>query len=360
MISEILETDLYLTKDRIRVELSDIKLVRSNDTTHQNQCYQRELKHFLKKALINSAIKVKWSQQYRATDIYRQAEIKIQDNKDLGLILLRQGWAQLEPDSEKTNKFYLNAQISAQAQRLGRWGSCDNWYELRERQRLKGKTSYLKPNAKTYLDSVSYGWVTKIIEPHIYELENGQRLELQGVKAPDKKSAVYACWQKALLPELESLLLGKKVRLEADNIHLSARGQRLKRYVWLEGNRWQSPILINTWLLNKNYAQLNKDELILKYVETMNEAALNEAPPLWWAQCAGTLVSNVQEEEVAALVAPLEYDESCPIKGNISGSKKNPKKTYHTPLSGWYKRIEAEQCFVDEAEAEAAGFVKVK
>jgi hypothetical protein len=50
----------------------------------------------------------------------------------------------------------------------------------------------------------------------------------------------------------------------------------------------------------------------------------------------------------------------CRIKGNIAGSKKNPKLTYHTPLSGWYKRIEAEACFEDEASAEAEGFIKVK
>lgn len=359
-MTEVLETDQYLTTERFRVQPSGIKLAREEVVTHQTQCYQHQLEYFLKSTLTEGSTKIKWDKEYRATDIYRQAKIKTQGHEDLSLMLLRRGWAQLEPGLEKTNKSYLKAQKFAQTHRLGMWGSCDNWYKLREKQRLRGKTNYLKPDSKTYLNPVSYGWISEIIEPHIYEIENGQRIELQGVRVPDPKSGVRACWRKTLLPEVERLLLGKKVRLEADHLHLSARGQRLKRYVWLEGNRWQSPILINQWLLKRNSVLLSEAELNLKYVDLMRKAAVTDVLPTWWEQCAGALVSDVLDKENEPVTVELEYDESCRIKGNVSGSKKNPKKTYHTPLSGWYKRIKAEQCFDDEASAEAEGFIKVK
>jgi len=92
----------------------------------------------------------------------------------------------------------------------------------------------------------------------------------------------------------------------------------------------------------------------------MNTDVMNEAIPSWWTRCALELVSEDEVISKESEAPALKYDDVCPIKGNIAGSKKNPKKTYHTPLSGWYKRIKAEQCFEDETEAGNAGFTKVK
>ena len=44
----------------------------------------------------------------------------------------------------------------------------------------------------------------------------------------------------------------------------------------------------------------------------------------------------------------------CPIKGNISATK----KIYHVKGGSFYARVKPEQCFNTEAEALAAGFVK--
>lgn len=54
-------------------------------------------------------------------------------------------------------------------------------------------------------------------------------------------------------------------------------------------------------------------------------------------------------ETVAGTTTP------CVIKGNIST---NGKKIYHVPGGSFYNRVNPEQCFLTEAEARAAGFVK--
>jgi len=358
MVQEILHLDTYLMADRKRIQMPLINIQR--DTNPSNYCYQHKLEEFLKMTLLEETLKIQFQEHYQPTDLYRFAKIKIEGNVDLAEVLLAQGWAQIIPTTQKVDKTYKKAQKIAQKNRLGQWGACDNWYNLRERQRLKGKTDYLKESSKTYLDTISYGWVTNIVAPHIYELENGQKIELQGVTTPAKESEIYACWHKTLQPELENLLLGKKVRLESDQLHLTAQGRKLKRYVWLEGNRWQSPLLINKWMLANNFVQLKRHELNLKHVDLMNTDVMNEAIPSWWTRCALELVSEDEVISKESEAPALKYDDVCPIKGNIAGSKKNPKKTYHTPLSGWYKRIKAEQCFEDETEAGNAGFTKVK
>gem|GEM_PF-5319123 len=131
--------------------------------------------------------------------------------------------------------------------------------------------------------------------------------------------------------------------------------------MWVEGNQYQPSLFLNEYLLSVGAVGLNPNDLNLRYVAQLNAAAQTglklKNPPNWWQQCAKQVI--VQSGD--SVVEPeLIYDKDCPIKGNIAGSKKNPKLTYHTPLSGWYKRIKYEQCFETEAEAQTAGFIKVK
>ena len=61
---------------------------------------------------------------------------------------------------------------------------------------------------------------------------------------------------------------------------------------------------------------------------------------------------NNEGEVQATSSAPTSAD--CPIKGNISATK----KIYHVKGGSFYARVKPEQCFNTEAEALAAGFVK--
>lgn len=58
---------------------------------------------------------------------------------------------------------------------------------------------------------------------------------------------------------------------------------------------------------------------------------------------------KVSGGEAATTTAP------CVIKGNFSA---NGKKIYHVPGGSFYNRVNPEQCFLTEAAARAAGFVK--
>ncbi len=357
--SSILNFDTYLSRERWRIKPAHIQVV---DPSVDNgvACFSASFEKFLTNEIQAKPLKVKFIKPYVNRELEREGQIKFNKTQDLSLFLLQQGWAKVT-NNETAPASYHEMQYLAQKERRGVWGECDNWYKLRERQRLKGKTRYLKKNLKHYLTASSTGWVKKVLTPERLEMADGQKIKLQAVKTPNEDSVLSTCWSALLVQELEKLVLGKKVRLEGDQRQLTPTGRYLQRYVWLEGNRWQSPLHINHYLIAQNWAQLEASELNLKYVDDLKSAAkkasLKATPPIWWQQCADQVVAL---ETASVEVLKPEFDTTCPIKGNVAGSKKNPKKTYHTPASGWYKRIEAEECFVDEASAEAAGFAKVK
>jgi hypothetical protein len=82
--------------------------------------------------------------------------------------------------------------------------------------------------------------------------------------------------------------------------------------------------------------------------------AYREAKGAWGACLKLNRDQNLADSELGKL------PENCLIKGNVSGTKSAPKKTYHTPLSPWYGRVKPEKCFSTESEAEREGFTKVK
>lgn len=359
----LLEPGIYLSRERWRISPDQIILPQFTQLNPQNSCYRKNMIQFLQQQIINQPVKIKFIKSYAPPHLNRTAQIKFNKTLDLAEFLLRQGWAHLDTQIENPLKTYLVAQTEAQKQRRGMWGSCDNWYTLREKQRLKGKTAYFKSAYKSLLLPVSTGWVKKVLDPNVIELNSGQKIKLQAIRVPEQDSPLKRCWHNEVTKGLETLVLGKKVRLESDHLQLTSKGQQLQRFVWLEGNRWQAPLLLNQYLIEQNWAQLEDAELNLKYVDVLKNSAQTafrkDSIPSWWLTCGPMLVGNSSTPSRKPPES-LVYDEICPIKGNVSGSKKNPKQTYHTPASGWYKRIEAEACFADETSAQAEGFVKVK
>lgn len=361
-INAILQHHVYLTENRYRLSPLGIEIPSSSQIDRHNQCYVRLLERFLQLQVQGKTLKVKYQSPPNLRQLNRQAYLKFDGQYDLAEFLLRQGWAKTNQQAHEHAQLYQAAQVEAQKAKRGLWGACDGWYHLREKQRLQGLTRYFPSHHRGHLAS-SAGWVQTVPASNVLELSDGLKVRLQGLKMPATDSPLGRCWNDYVKTELEHLVLGKKVLLEKDLSQLTLRGRQLQRYVWLPGYKWRDEMLLNEYFLQQGWAQLDEETIDKKYYTRMHTAAQQvwdaDAPPAVWQQCA----TATRLQAVANQTAPaptLEYDVDCPIKGNIAGSKKNPKLTYHTPLSGWYKRIAYEQCFADEAEAEAAGFTKVK
>lgn len=355
-VGALLAPGQYLSAERWRLSSVGVEVFT------EESCFSAKRDWFLQQSLLEYPIKVQFPDNYHPRRLYRPAYIKLDNSQLLGEFLLEQGWAQVNEDDHLYQKRYESAQRQAQQAKKGLWGECDTWYHLREEQRLNGRTPYTPQSYKVHLKSGSGGWVQAVLSPTTLQLQDGTKVQLQGLKVPSETSPLQQCWQEQFTKHLSNTLVGQPVLLEADQLQLTSHDRALQRYLFLPGSRYHAPTLLNAWLIQAGWAQLDESQLHLKYVDQMHAAEdkrlSSSVPPAWWGQCVQTVLDSAQAE--TAPQRHVEYDADCPIKGNIAGSKKNPKKTYHTPLSGWYKRIEPEACFESEDKAEAAGFSKVK
>ncbi len=188
------------------------------------------------------------------------------------------------------------------------------------------------------------------------------------------------CFSKKSHEFLIEKLVGKKVILKTPQ-NQRVKNKVMSKYLFLvKTPKIKREVFFNDYLIASGYGKFyaevddkynNKE----KYLETMknSQKKLLKHPKGIFKECLEEqifLLKNLNkkssENPANKLIKKKEkmpeiiYDPKCKIKGNISGSKKNPVKKYHTPKSGWYKKLKYEACFNSELQAEKLGFIKVK
>ncbi len=352
-ISNVLSNQYLQSKNGEVLKIAGITGMDLDFPTRQDQPYVRPVFWILKNLLKGEKVR-----------ILREGiahHIKIKPGEKWVLLsewLLENGYGHYSPVLHKTiNPKLQKAELSAQQNKRGIWGKTE----------FKKSISKLRENASvmTHEFQQKYGHlsapissvvVKRVISGNEIGLENGARVKLLGVRVPsfDDSRKAYACFGEQAQKYLEYLLLGREVMLERDITDRDEK-RRFLRYVKIPGdpNYLHSEIHINKELVRNGYAKSYwPNDIDKKYREEFNalqDLAYQEMNGAW-GYCLSQIVNPAREEKV------LVYDEDCPIKANISKGK----YTYHTPESGWYKRIKPERCFVSESDAEEAGFVKVK
>lgn len=175
--------------------------------------------------------------------------------------------------------------------------------------------------------------VTKVIDGDTFDIENGQRIRLALIDAPELDKG---CLARDSKNRLETLILNKKVAVHAET---SDNFGRIIAFVSLNG------LSINKALLTEGYAKYDKNKKILKssaYLEQAESEAKSASRGIWSSNCQ-------------------THNPDCSIKGNYR--KDNNTKIYHTPDCYNYEKIivnekEKDVWFCSEESALSAGFTK--
>ncbi len=401
-ISRVLSSNVFVTLDDKKWRIIGVLPNDEFSSNKREACHAKGNSREISELLLDNKI-------FSATDEKVKDALHLKIGKEyVTEIILRKGWAKMN-DDEVSSYFsarFKRAQELAQKEKLGLWGPCLddlNWQKIRgnfgERMRK------LKRENPQFLGSVAVGEVVEVLSGNEFRLKNGPIVRLADVEIPRENNSASRCFQKNSRNYLENLILGKKVRLEKPVNSREIMDYKLVRVVYLEeGNRLKklphppeyselgeganlnfrhhlaggknknfrhrlaghSGISVNEKMIRDGFGKfagfskphpnpLLEGEGVLK--ELQKEVYAN--PRGAWAICAREIL-NTSVENPAKNSEIREIDENCPIKGNISGTKANPIKTYHTVLSGWYDRVQPEQCFQTEEEANLAGFRKVK
>lgn len=350
---------VLLSDDRV-VRLIGIQAPDRFAPRPSEQCLTRPIWRALRELLEQKPIRLRTDKAVAQTGSTLPAHIKLPDGTSLAEWLLHKGWARLEADVDHSYvKKYHTAQNQAQSQHRGIWGQCST-SPLRARLRANG---HLGPEFREryaqYLAPISVGRVSRVLSGQHFELENGLVIRLLGIETPspqDERTA-YACFGTQAKDYLTSLIADQKVFLKQDISQFNSDGQLL-RYVSLKptNKRGREEVFVGEAMISAGYARSAWAEPDTYFRDRFDqlEAEQWQSPRGAWTECLGDMMVSEQEKE------NVEYDPDCPIKGNISGTKSNPVRTYHTPKSQWYKNLKYEECFETEEIALKAGFRKIR
>lgn len=192
--------------------------------------------------------------------------------------------------------------------------------------------------------------VTRAIDGDTIEIENGSRIRMIGIDAPETADprAPVQCFGAEAARRNRELVEGHRVALERDVSETDKYG-RLLRYVYADG------AMINELLVKEGYARAATYPPDVKYEERFRaaEREAREARTGLWGGCP----ANVPP----AASSSTRTGVGCVIKGNISPGG----KIFHAPGCGSYDKTaidesRGERWFCSEEEAVAAGWRKAK
>jgi len=350
-IENIISNARFLLTDGRIIEIANIKICDKTNPEKNYQCLGKMVTEFLKEKLEDKTLKIKKQHRQKKQGAW---QVDIKTNKEnLRETLIKNGFAKIE-NPKLFSKRIQELEITTKKERKGLWGNCE---KSTTRRILKRE---IKKEYQKYFSPISVGIVEKVISGKEIKLKNGPKIELLGldVPSPEDGRPMFACFVKHSKQKLESKILNKKIFLIKENSELSPERKFLRHIFLPLEDTGQTELFINQEMIEEGFAKSfwrdNQDPI---YQKTFKEKELEAYKQMKgaWGWCLWEIL-NKEDKKTESLV----YDSTCPIKGNISGNKKKPVKTYHTPKSGWYKRIKQEECFETEAAAENAGFTKVK
>lgn len=352
-VEKILDNETLLISDGRVIKIWGIKSPSPFLKGGKNACFARPSFRMLKEKLENNPIKI-WEKKRQSLSSVQPKHIKFEKAQYLTEFMLENGLGTFQnPEiEEKFVSKYQKAEIKAQKNKKGLWGCFSN-------QKFKNKIPfYFRKKYNQFLSNISVGRVKKVISGTTFMLENGIKVKMIGILSPDSNDyrKGFSCFGKASKESLESLILNKKIHLIRDKVQFS--DGYLLRYVFLVPQKNKAQIFINKKMIEDGFAKSyweDKNDFYKTDFESIQKEVYKN-PCGAWVQCIQEILKNSQKKDEKI----LDFDKNCRIKGNISGSKKNPVKKYHTPTSRWYKNLKYEACFETEEEAEFDGFLKVK
>lgn len=192
-----------------------------------------------------------------------------------------------------------------------------------------------------------YFFVKRIIDGDTIEVSDATRVRYIGIDTPETGD----CRGEGAKMVNESLVGGKKIKLEDDIEKLDKYGRRLA-YVWVDG------LFVNEELVKRGVATVITYPPNVRYVDRFLEAqqeAKEERLGIWGENVCG-------DDEGAVEGVSVSTSSDCLIKGNISVSG---EKIYHMPGQKYFDKTQVdetkgEKWFCSEGDAVAAGWRKSK
>lgn len=200
--------------------------------------------------------------------------------------------------------------------------------------------------------------VSKVIDGDTFSIQDGGKIRLIGIDAPDEGECFYA----SSTDYLKSLIENKKIKLEKDISGTDDYGRLLRYAIVPNANSAEANLLVNEQMIREGYAVRQQTAPDNRYRDLFAtaETEAKKAGKGLWSVCKAATTTPANEEREIDLGPPFP---ECNVKGNIS--EKGFGKTYLLPGCDNYDKVKidtrkGEQYFCFEQDAIDAGFRKAE
>lgn len=189
--------------------------------------------------------------------------------------------------------------------------------------------------------------VERVVDGDTIVLEDKSIVRLLLINAPE----LDQCFGPEAKQELQTLVLGKKVRLQKDSTTMDDNG-RLLRYVFIYSDHpKEDNLFVNDYLLQKGFAKLYPVPRDKLFQEVLANSASTARSNLRGLYSSCEVVDDIVEQT----------DPKCNIKANNTSG--HDKRTYYLPGCLNYANVKMEkkngdQWFCTEKEAVKAGYTR--
>lgn len=335
---EILSEKSILLQDGKQMVFKDLSIPHKESKKYY--CHYKKTKDVFRTYFLNN-------KEYIDQKNYSKIEKKTDSTEHLKKYLLENGYAYVNTQ-ENIDKHLLSIQKEAQKNKLGIWSiPCDTKLKIRtlfsKRKRQKSQ--------EFFVDRVK-----TISETMTIQTFSGKKVSLAFVSfPPERKTSAEACFLDSARKHALNALFGKPLFFR------KAKKSNAYHIFVPEKKKIPGILYFNEYFIENGYARLpslyKKNLFFSDSIFKKQTNAYKTAKGAWGICLPHLTKENHPESDPLSLKIP---ENLCAVKGNISGSKKNPEKKYHTKKSPWYAHTKAERCFESEKEAIEAGFEKVE
>jgi hypothetical protein len=362
VIKQVISNELLETKSGIFVQIPHISA--PDKYWHAERfdvCYHRKTKEFLQLNIVGKILIVHGAYE-SDKGIHLPDKIILPSGENLSEVMIALGLAQ----NISNDTSLINLEDQSKDKFSGIWQRCNQENKIQIQNRLERKIN-LSESIKPHFQEQSNGKIRSIISNNIVELKNGLQVTIWGLKSMDHQKSItpaHQCFREKSIRYLEKKLRHKMVFMEKPKKTQDTR-KKIKRRISLDeplSSRLESVLesaIKSGYGLPDLSAANNEDQK--SQWQTWSDKAIKEKIGAW-GDCQDKIVQTFFKQLNTETVTheAKKIDSNCPIKGNITGTKSQPIKKYHTIASPWYERTQAEACFETEEKAVMAGFVKVK
>lgn len=296
-VSRVIDAEHFVTRDENIIKILGYDGPDPYFPTLVERGILRRTQRLLKLLMANKNIQILAEDNERSGVLMRH--VKLDSGQLLSEFLIEKGYGRADTAGIKHFSRKINsAEQVARSARVGIWDTNTIHQGFLERRQVAScRAREWRKKFGHHLAGSSIGRVSRVLRGDLVEMDDGVRVRLIGLQAPDPddERLGYACFGASSKEMLSAYVLGKKVQLIPDRININDDFE-IPRYIWLLGdpNKFGSDVHINRKMIEDGFGRSNWDTADDRYKNEFEvlQREVYDDPRGAWVSCSREILKK--------------------------------------------------------------------